>query len=123
MIKETEIPIYNTKVMVIYEEDLSIMEAYCDDTFDNDAGVTIYFDANKLIVGFRPSMIKQSTITHESVHLSHRIMDNVGIPASLTNDECEAYLTGFMAHMIMEMISEEDDRQWCEQRYMKNFMI
>jgi len=125
MIQEFVIPIYNATVKFVFQDDIDdAMANHCDDIIENEEALTIWWsDKHYYVIGIRTDIFKQQTVTHECVHLAHRIMSNVGIPASLTTDEAEAYLAGYLAGKIVDLATEEMDKQFSEHRYMKNFMI
>ena len=125
MVKEISIPIYNATVKFVFLDDIDHeMSNHCDDIMENEEALNVWWsDKHYYVIGIRKDVFKQQTITHECVHLAHRIMHNVGIPASLTEDEAEAYLTGYLAGEIADLAHEELDEDWMGHTYMKNFMI
>jgi hypothetical protein len=125
MEKEILIPIYNATVKFVFSDDIDdSMSNHCDDIVENEESLVVWWaDKHYYIVGIRKDKFSQQTITHECVHLSHRIMHNVGIPESLLNDEAEAYLTGYLAAQIADIAHEEIENDFKSLPYMKNFPI
>jgi len=125
MIREILIPIYNATVKFVMSDDIDKeMAKHCDSIGDDEEAMTIWFeDSHYYVMGIRKDMFKQETLTHECSHLAHRIMNSVGIGASLLDDEAEAYLIGYLAGEIVNMAYEELDADWLAHTYMKNFPL
>lgn len=125
MVKEILVPIYNATVKFVFMDDITEeMAKHTDDVGDNEEAMTVWYESDHYyVVGIRKDKFKQTTITHECVHLSHRIMSIVGMGHSLLDDEAEAYLTGYLAGEITALAWEELDNDLMEHRYMKNFTL
>lgn len=70
-------------------------------------GVSCYVDRD----GFRYFIIglfihTERVIWHESLHMTHQVMDYKGIPIDGGNTEVQAYLQGFISQKIKEFIGE-----------------
>lgn len=61
-------------------------------------GATIFAesDANSVILFWVNDRNNLSKIAHESLHAANMILNYIGHEASLTNDEVQAYLTGYI---------------------------
>jgi len=125
MTKDISIPIYGSRVKVIYGEnmDAELSDHYIDeDGFKNDIGLTVFFlDSNSFIIALKYDYI--SILAHESVHLAHRIMECVGISVTNLDDEIMAYLVGYISGEVWDIIQQENERLLQEHRYMKNFTL
>jgi len=44
--------------------------------------------------------VNMNTMTHESVHAAVAILDGVGVPVTISNQEALAYLTGWVAETV-----------------------
>lgn len=55
-------------------------------------------------MAFEIGEISHSTIAHESLHLSHEILKDIGHDASYENDEVQAYLLGYVVETVTRQI-------------------
>lgn len=120
---EIKVPIYGSAVTLIYDESFeNHIPGYDPDEFAGDSGVTIfYLDSNRFILAIRPSAFSQASVTHETIHLTHRILECVGVKSSYLEDEVEAYLAGYLSQEIVNRIYEHEDSKFSDLRYMKYY--
>jgi len=77
-------------------------------TQDRNGLIIVVFDLNEMVDDIDFSNIF-ATITHESVHIVHRIMDYVG--EEEPGEEIQAYLTEHIAKQILKGITTEQDKR------------
>ena len=111
MVKEIRIPIYNARVTFVYMDDISVeMRKYCDDVSDNELAMTVWWaDKHDYVIGIRKDAFSITTLVHESCHLTHRILENAGVPNSSLEDEAEAYLVGYIADTLYKLVQDESN--------------
>ena len=102
MIKKTfKVPIYNSKVTVILDKDLSYVEKkYNTNSLSNYGAVTLKDETKykKYIVAFEH--ISDGIIVHEVVHLVNYIFLDCGVELDRVNDEHQAYFTAWLFRKI-----------------------
>ena len=104
--KEIRVPIYNAKIIISITDDLpsSIVE-YSDVSCENDVAMTLHFNTPlSYIMLFDVRKMSHMAISHEACHVTHRIMNDVGIEHTLLNDETEAYLQGYIINKIYKVV-------------------
>lgn len=102
MIKKTiNIPIYHSKLTIIYDKDLSyVNEKYGTEPLTNYGGIAMRnpYRFGHYIVSL--TYKNGSIIAHEVVHLVNYIFQDRGIELDRNNDEPQAYLTGWLFEQI-----------------------
>ena len=106
MIKKTiNIPIYQCKLTIILDKDLSyVTKKYKTIDLSNYGAVTMRIPNkhSEYIIAFEYS--EGSIIAHEVTHLVNYIFKDKGVELDLNNDEPQAYLTGWLFKMIEKAI-------------------
>lgn len=106
MIKKTiNIPIYQCKLTIILDKDLSyITKTYKTIDLSNYGAVTMRIPNkhSEYIIAFEYN--EGSIIAHEIVHLINYIFEDKHIELDLKNDETQAYLTGWLFKKIEKAI-------------------
>lgn len=109
MIKKTiDIPIYQCKLTIILDKDLSyITKKYKTIDLSNYGAVTMRVPNkhSEYIVAFEYS--EGSIIAHEVVHLVNYIFKDRGVKLDIKNDEPQAYLTGWIFNKIDKFINKK----------------
>ena len=107
MIKKTiNIPIYQCKLTIILDKDLSyITKKYKTIDLSNYGAITMRVPNkyNEYIVAFEYS--EGSIIAHEVTHLVNYIFKDRGVELDLNNDEPQAYLTGWLFKEIDKFLN------------------
>lgn len=99
--KVIKIPIYNSKLIVIYDKDLSYVEKKYNTKSLVDYGAVTLKDESKYrtyVVAFES--YDRSIIAHEIVHIINYIFLDCGIELDRINDESQAYFTGWLFEEI-----------------------
>jgi hypothetical protein len=99
--KTIKIPIYQCKLMIIFDKDLSYIEKKYGTKSLSDYGAITMRVPDKFseyIVAFEYT--EGTIIAHEVVHLKNLIYQDKGIELDRFNDEPEAYLTGWLFKQI-----------------------
>ena len=108
MIKKTiNIPIYQCKLTIILDKDLSyVTKTYNTIDLSNYGAVTMRVPDkhSEYIVAFEYN--EGSIIAHEIIHLVNYIFEDKHIKLDLKNDEPQAYLTGWLFKKIQKAISK-----------------
>lgn len=108
MIKKTiNIPIYQCKLTIILDKDLSYVTKTYNTIDLSDYGAVTIRVPNKhseYIVAFEYN--EGSIIAHEIVHLVNYIFEDKHIKLNLKNDESQAYLTGWLFKKIQKAIGK-----------------
>lgn len=95
--KTIQIPIYNAKLTVIFDYDLSFVEKKYKTKSLKDFGAVTLKDESKYrhyVVSFEYA--DGAIIAHEIVHIINYIYLDCGIELDRINDENQAYLTGWL---------------------------
>lgn len=103
--KILNIPIYNSKLTIIYDKDLSYVEQKYKTKSLKDYGAVTLKDESKYrhyVVGFEYNT--GSIIAHEIVHIINYIYLDCGIELDRVNDESTAYLTGWLFEEINKFL-------------------
>lgn len=106
-IKTFEIPIYQAKLTVILDKDLSYVEKkYKTSSLDNFGAVTLPHPSvsRHYIVAFTDAT-HLSNIAHEIVHLKNHIYLDCAMQLCVIKDEPEAYLTGYLFDLINNFLN------------------
>jgi hypothetical protein len=111
MIKKTiDIPIYQCKLTIILDKDLSYVEKkYRTKSLSNYGAITMRVP-NKFteyIMAFEYS--EGTIIAHEIVHLKNYIYQDRGIELDKFNDEPEAYLTGWLFKQVQKILNNDSN--------------
>lgn len=96
-----DIPIYQCKLTIILDKDLSYVEKKYKTKDLSDYGAITMRVPNKFseyVMAFEYS--NGTIIAHEIVHLKNYIYQDKGIELDRFNDEPEAYLTGWLFKQI-----------------------
>jgi hypothetical protein len=106
MEKEIKIPIYGGKIIFIYEDLIHIKDKYNLNFNPNDYDAIVFNveEKDQFILAF--SIIKDSTLMHEIVHLVNNIFKSRNIKLDVDNDEPQAYLAGWIADELYTFIRE-----------------
>jgi hypothetical protein len=102
-----DIPIYQCKLTIILDKDLSYMEKEYGTKPLGDYGAVTMRVPNKFseyVMGFEYS--DGDIIAHEIVHLKNYIYQDAGIELDRYNDEPEAYLTGWLFKQINNFLNK-----------------
>lgn len=102
-----DIPIYQCKLTIILDKDLSYMEKEYGTNPLSDYGAVTMRVPNKFshyIMGFEYS--DGTIIAHEIVHLKNYIYQDTNIELDRFNDEPEAYLTGWLFEQINNFLNK-----------------
>lgn len=102
-----KVPIYDCKVVYIVTRNFkkaakSMKQKLRGDANDN-CGIAFRLnnDCLKYIIMVKPKYKKSwDTISHEALHTANAILDDRGIGVSLSNDEAQAYLMGYIIGKI-----------------------
>lgn len=101
------IPIYQCKLTIILDKDLSYIEKKYKTKSLSDYGAITMRVPNKFneyIMSFEYS--EGTIIAHEIVHLKNYIFQDKGIELDKFNDEPEAYLTGWLYKQINNFLNK-----------------
>ena len=101
-----EIPIYQCKLTIILDKDLSyVTEKYKTLDLSNYGAVTMRIPDkhSEYIIAFE--YIEGSIIAHEIVHLVNYIFKDRGVKLDIKNDESQAYLTGWLFKEIDKFLN------------------
>ena len=103
---EIKVPIYNGKIIVVFTDDLqSAMHEYSDEDCDHDIAITVHFDTPlNYVMGFGVENLCHMVVSHEVCHVTHKIMYDVGIEHTSSNDETEAYLHAYIVNEVYKII-------------------
>lgn len=98
------IPIFSSKLTIIYDKDLSYVEReFKTGSLSNYGAVTLkHQDYGHYVVAFESK--NNSLIAHEIVHIINYIFLDIGIELDRKNDETQAYLTGWLFEEIEKFI-------------------
>jgi hypothetical protein len=102
-----DIPIYQCKLTIILDKDLSYIEKKYGTKSLSDYGAVTMRVPNKFseyIIAFEYS--DGDIIAHEIVHLKNYIYQDRCIELDLNNDEPEAYLTGWLFKQINNFLNK-----------------
>jgi hypothetical protein len=107
--KETtiDIPIYQCKLTIVLDKDLSYIENKYGTKSLSDYGAVTMRVPNKFseyVMAFEYS--EGTIIAHEIVHLKNYIYQDKGIELDRFNDEPEAYLTGWLFKQIETFLNK-----------------
>jgi hypothetical protein len=105
--KTIQIPIYNVKLTVFFDKDLSYIEkTYRTVSLSNYGAITMKspFNFYHYIVAF--THVEEGIIAHEVVHLVNYIFKDKGLKLDVDNDEAQAYLTGWLYDKIKQIINK-----------------
>lgn len=103
-----DIPIYQCKLTIILDKDLSYVEKkYGTKSLSNYGAVTIDKEAEyrHYVVAFTDAT-HLSNIAHEIVHLKNAIYLACAMEIDRYNDEPEAYLTGWLFDQIYNFLNK-----------------
>lgn len=104
--KTFKIPIYHSKVKIIFDKDLSFVENKYNTKSLKDYGAVTMRKPNKFgeyIVAFK--YYSGSIIAHEVVHLVNYIFQDRCVELDRFNDEHQAYLTGWLFSKIDKFLN------------------
>ncbi len=104
--KTIKIPIYQGKLTVILDKDLSyIEETYSTVPLKNYGAITMRVPEThgEYICAFEYK--EGSIIAHEVVHLVNYIFEDCGVILDTKNDESQAYLTGWLFKQIEKILN------------------
>lgn len=107
-IKKLDIPIFQSKLIIILDKDLSYVEKkYKTPSLEKYGAVTLRDNNNyrNYVVAFEYS--SGSIIAHEIVHIVNYIYSDCGIELDRSNDENQAYLTGWLFREIDNFLNKK----------------
>ena len=102
-----DIPIYQCKLTIILDKDLSYIEKkYGTKSLSNYGAVTMRVPDkfSEYVMAFEYT--DGTIIAHEIVHLKNYIYQDKGIELDISNDEPEAYLTGWLFKQIETFLNK-----------------
>jgi hypothetical protein len=102
-----DIPIYQCKLTIVLDKDLSYIENKYGTKSLSDYGAVTMRVPNKFseyVTAFEYS--EGTIIAHEIVHLKNYIYQDAGIELDRFNDEPEAYLTGWLFKQIETFLNK-----------------
>lgn len=106
-IKEIEIPIFFGTLQIVvtnnFKKAVKKLKINIGDYEVDNYSAFTYKDSRNNVDLYRVFItkgVKTSVVVHESVHIVNFIFKNTGIELSLTNDETQAYLTGWIFEQI-----------------------
>ena len=102
-----DIPIYQCKLTIILDKDLSYIEnKYVTKSLSDYGAITMRVPDkfSEYIMAFEYS--DGTIIAHEIVHLKNYIYQDKGIELDRFNDESEAYLTGWLFEQIETILNK-----------------
>jgi hypothetical protein len=102
-----DIPIYQCKLTIILDKDLSYVEKkYGTKSLSDYGAITMRVpnEFSEYIVAFEYT--EGTIIAHEVVHLKNLIIQDKGIKLNTFNDEPEAYLTGWLFKQIDKFLNK-----------------
>lgn len=105
--KTINIPIYQCKLTMILDKDLSYIEKkYGTASLSDYGAVTMRVpnEFSKYIMAFEYS--EGTIIAHEIVHLKNYIYQDKGIELDRYNDEPEAYLIGWLYKQVDKFLNK-----------------
>lgn len=110
MEKEIKIPIYGGKIIFMYGDLIDVKTRYNLNFNPNDYDAIVFDveERDQFILAF--SVIKESTLMHEIVHLVNNIFKSRNIKLDIDNDEPQAYLAGWIADELYTFIKEPIDK-------------
>lgn len=109
--KVLKIPIYNSKVIIILDKDLSYVQKNYNTRDLKDYGaVTIRDEKNYRTYVLAFESKDRSLICHEIVHLINYIYLDCGIELDRVNDENQAYFMGWLFDRIEKIIYKNGKR-------------
>lgn len=107
-----EIPIFRGTVTLYYVKELKeVEEKYKTRSLKDYGAIAMHNPTSSFkdyIVAFE--CIDYSLVAHEIVHLINYLFLDCGIELDRTNDETQAYLTGFFFHEIEKFLEENRDK-------------
>lgn len=101
--KRISVPIFGGTIEV-FKDPIQAVTAYPEAELPNDCiGYTVsrVSDTGKIVIVVCVNN-NINTITHEVVHVVHKIMEHNGIPINGENTEIQAYLAGWLVEEIMK---------------------
>tara|TARA_R110000868_G_scaffold404243_2_gene682204 strand:+ start:1195 stop:1527 length:333 start_codon:yes stop_codon:yes gene_type:complete len=102
-----DIPIYQCKLTIILDKDLSYIEKMYGTKPLNDYGaITMRVPHEFLEYAMAFEYTDGTIIAHEIVHLKNYIYQDKGIELDRFNDEPEAYLTGWLFTQIETFLKQ-----------------
>lgn len=103
--KTIKIPIYQGKLIIIYDKNLSYFsKKYNTKDLKDYGAVTTRIEHGKYAVAFEYN--EGSIIAHEIVHIVNYIFEDCGIHLDRINDEAQAYLTGWLFKEIEKFLND-----------------
>jgi hypothetical protein len=105
-LKKFDIPIYQCKLTIILDKDLSYVEKkYKTKSLSNYGAITMRVPNkfSEYIIAFEYT--QGTIIAHEIVHLKNYIYQDKGIELDRYNDEHEAYLIGYLFDIINKFLN------------------
>lgn len=106
--KTINIPIYNGRLTLILDKDLSYIEkTYKTKSLDDYGAVTLknLSEYRHYVIAFTDAE-HLSNIVHEIIHLKNYIYLDCGVELDRINDESEAYFCGWLFDQIFNFITK-----------------
>lgn len=104
-----DIPIFRSKLTIVYDKDLSYIEKeFKTGSLVNYGAVTVKDESEfgHYLVAFESN--DNSLIAHEIVHIINYIFLDIGVELDRVNDETQAYLTGWLFEKIYDFINKNN---------------
>lgn len=105
--KTINIPIFFGKLVITITDDITIYNKKFNIEASNNYEAyafdyTSKKDDKEYNMVFRNKRVRASVIAHEAVHVVNMISKHVGLYHDNENDECQAYLTGWIVDQVNE---------------------
>ena len=113
-IKSAKVPLYRGYLVIIITNSVKKLKQYIPKFEDNGIYAHSYFHNFKnrqgffVILNFNNELrkIHYGTITHESIHTAHFILQSRGLKESYENDEAETYLAEWITDKVYGFIKK-----------------
>lgn len=105
-----KVPIYDVILWIIISKDPIVERKKMEDLFGPSTlgdfeGLCSYSSSlPNFALFFRADSLFYDNISHEVFHLTHRILDFIGSKFDVENQECAAYLNGYLMNLVMEKV-------------------
>ena len=113
--KTISIPIYDFFIRVLIADTLEEFEEVVFDAGYEEsvktAGAIVFnnpYHTKSFVVAFNKDDISVGNIAHEALHVTNRVLEDVGVVFRADEDEPHAYLLGFLVDCLHKIIDDED---------------
>lgn len=111
--KALTIPLYDASVRVVVckteeEFEQAVFDAHYQEDISGMSAIMLHYPDNPLqyFIGFVRGKTSPGIISHEALHLTNRILKDVGIEYDCENDEAMCYLHGFIVDCLHKIIKK-----------------